>query len=80
MNITRNSDGSYSASSEGYDYPIAAEGETPEAAESAHNDAYGEQYAKAQTQTALSMLSEGRKEKKYEDARMLAADYRSQMK
>ena len=54
MIIVRNSDGSYSASGDGYDYPIVAEGLTRVEARDAFISQYGDQYARAQTETHIS--------------------------
>ena len=52
MIIVRNSDGSYSASGDGYDYPIVAEGLTREEARKGFEVQFGNQYAAAQVATA----------------------------
>ncbi len=54
MIIVRNSDGSYSASGDGYDQPIAAEGETRVEARDAFLSLYANQYASAQVETHIS--------------------------
>ena len=59
MIIVRNSDGSYSASGDGYDYPIVAEGLTSEEAEKEFYSQYGNQYARAQTETHISEVMYG---------------------
>ena len=59
MIIVRNSDGSYSASGDGYDHPIVAEGFTPSKARDAYLSQYADQYAKAQTETHISDLMYG---------------------
>ena len=56
MIIVRNSDGSWSARGDGYDRPIVAEGDTRKEAMLAFTTVYGNQYAEAQSLTALSEL------------------------
>ena len=71
MIIVRNSDGSYCASGDGYDYPIVAEGLTREEARKAFEAQYGHQYAAAQVATARS---EAHMEKNRHDYEQMARE------
>ena len=54
MKINQVNDGTYLAVGEGYDRPIIAEGGTWKEAEFGFNEAYGDQYARAQVADRLS--------------------------
>ena len=55
-------DGSWLAHGEGYDIPIVAEGGTRKEAIHNFTQAFGDQYAKAQAQTHLSLVESGQYE------------------
>ena len=77
---TRNKDGSYSVTGNGPMRPIAVEGDTRALARQNWMFEFGRQYEEAERATNLSTqweeMSEGHRDKKMFDARMLARDYR----
>lgn len=77
MDLIKNESGSWVASGEGPLNPIVAKGATREDARMRYERIYGGQYAAAEAMTALSLLSEGRREKKMHDAGELTKELRS---
>jgi len=76
MKLHMQQDGTWLASGDGDLRPILVEAETREKARLGWEKVWGDQYAEAQTATALSMLSPERRESKEFDAMMLASEYR----